>query len=81
MHDTSYPARALAASYRTMARQHCANLPLNDLPTWTFEETIAERASVAVCSRSRTLAVSRVKPGCGVLRLKRWPQALERRLS
>jgi len=81
MHDKSYPARALAAYYRTMARQHRADLPLDDLPSWTFEETIAEQASVAVCSRSRTLAGYRVTPGGYLWRLKHGPKALERRLE
>ncbi len=81
MHDKSYPARALAAYYCTMARQHRANLALDDLPSWTFEATMAERASGTVCSRSRTLAVYRVKLGGYLSRLKRWPQALDRRLS
>ena len=81
MHDKSYPARGLAVYYRTMAWQHHADLSLDDLPSWTFEETIAERASVAVCRRSRTLAVYRVVPGGCLARLKRWPQALHRRLS
>lgn len=80
MHDKSYPARALAASSRTMARQHRTDRPLDDLLTWTFEGTIAERASVAVCRRSCTLAVYRGKPGGGLLRLQRWPQARDRRL-
>ncbi len=34
MHDKSYPARALAAYYCTMARQHRANLwvdPINEI--------------------------------------------------
>ena len=80
MHDKSYPARVLAASSRTMAWQHRAALPLDALPSWTFEETLAEGASVAVCRRSRTLAVYRVTPGDGWSRLKRRPQALDRRL-
>jgi hypothetical protein len=81
MHDKSYPTRALAAYYRALARQHRTVLPLDDLPSWTFETTIAERASVAVCSRSRTLAVYRVKPGGYLSRLQRWSQALDRRLA
>jgi hypothetical protein len=54
-----------------MTRQPCTDLPLDDLPTWTFEATMAERASVAVCRRSHTLAVYRVKPGGGLSRLQR----------
>jgi hypothetical protein len=65
MHDTSYPARALAAYDRTRARQHRADRPLDALPSWTGKATMAERASVAVCRRSRTLAVYRVTPGGG----------------
>jgi hypothetical protein len=67
--------------YRALARQPRADLRLDDLPSWTFEETIAERAYVAVCSSSRTLAVYRVKPGGCLSRLKRWPKALARRLE
>jgi hypothetical protein len=60
-----------------MARQHRADLSLDDLPSWTFEATMAERASGAVCGRSRTLAVYRFKPGGYLSRLKRWPKALD----
>jgi hypothetical protein len=81
MHDTNYPTRALAAYYRALVRQHRAALPLDDLPSWTFEATITERASVAVGSRSRTLAVYRVTPGGDLSRLKRWPKTLDRRLE
>jgi hypothetical protein len=51
-----------------MPRQPWTDLPLDDLPSWTFEATMAERASVAVCRRSRTLAVYQVTPGGGVSR-------------
>jgi hypothetical protein len=30
MHDTSYPARALAAYYRALARHHRAHFPINE---------------------------------------------------
>jgi hypothetical protein len=74
-------ARALAAYSHALARQPRADLPLNDLPSWTFKETITERTYVAVCSSSRPLAVYRVKPGGCLSQLKRWPQALDRRLE
>ena len=77
MHDKSYPARALAAYYRT---RHGSTAPTS-LSMTSQAGHFAERAFGAVCSCSRTLAVYRVRPGGGLSRLKRWPKALERRLS
>ena len=69
MHDKSYPARALAAYYRT---RHGSTAPTS-LSMTSQAGHFAERAFGAVCSCSRTLAVYRVRPGGGLSRLKHWP--------
>jgi hypothetical protein len=81
MHDTSYPARALAAYYRALARHHRAHFPIDDLPSQAFAEIIEDRAYVIVHNGSRLLAVYRIKPDGPLRRLKRWPKVLDRRLS
>ncbi len=78
MKDKSYTGRALAAYYRTMAQSKPGALPIDDLPSRIFEETIAERDCVIVRHGSRTLAVYQVKRD-GLRRLKRWPKDLDLR--
>jgi hypothetical protein len=79
--DRKELSRARAAYDHAMVWQPHAALPLDDLPSRTWEETIAERASVAVGNGSRTLVVSRVQPSGGLSRLKRWLKALDPRLE
>ena len=66
---------------RHLARQHRTGLPLEALPTQIREATLEALDDVAVRHGSRTLAVSRVKPGGDVSRLQRWPTALDRSLA
>jgi hypothetical protein len=80
MKDMSYPERALAAYYRAMTRQNRVGLPIDDLPSRTYEETVDERNYVIVCNGSRMLAVYRVKADGPLRRLKRWPKELDLRL-
>lgn len=74
MEEKNYPTCALAAYYREMARQQRVVVPLDDLPSWTFEETMNEKDYVIVCHGSRMLAVYRVKTDGPLRRLKRWLQ-------
>ena len=74
MKEKNYPTRALAVYYRAIARQPRVAMPLDDLPSWTCEETMNEKDDVIVCHGSRMLAVYRVKPDGLLRRLKRWPK-------
>jgi hypothetical protein len=81
MKEKHYPARALAAYYRELARHHRASLPIKNLLSHIGDETTAARASVLVCNGSHLLAVYRVKPDGPLRRLKRWPHELDQRTS
>jgi hypothetical protein len=73
--------RALAAYLRYLARQHRTGMPLEALPTQIWEATLEARGYVLVRHGARMLAVYRVKPGGSLLRLQRWPKALDRCLA
>jgi hypothetical protein len=62
MKEKNYPARALAAYYRELARHHRASLPIKNLLSRIGDETTAARDYVLVGNGSRLLAVYRVKP-------------------
>jgi hypothetical protein len=79
MRGKSSPARALAAYGRQMTQLTRGSVPLDALPSWACEETLAERDSVLVRHGARTRAVSRVTRD-GFSQLERWPTARDRRL-
>jgi hypothetical protein len=80
MRRKTYPESARAAYAREMARHHQADLPLDELPSRAWEQTVKARAYVMLCNGSRTVAVYRIKPDTNLRRLRRWPKALELRL-
>jgi hypothetical protein len=78
MAKKTYPKRALAAYFRSLAQQQRVGIPLDDSPSRTCEETLKERAYVMVRRGARTLAVYQVRPD-GFHRRKRWPTELDLR--
>ena len=80
MGNKNYRGRAFRAYFQGMLRRPRGELPLDELPSRVFEETVAERAYVVLCNWARTVAVYRIKRDGFLRRLKRWPKGLDQRL-